>query len=213
MDMVVMSLTLADIACAAGGIPVRAPAGTVLFRPDDACKGFIAVRSGCIRVGLSSASGRELVLYRVRPGEICLQTFSCLSEGRAYAAEGVAEEALEAFLLAPQSFDNLLREDTRFLRLVMTSIAARFKDYEHVVETLAFTGLEARLAAALLRLAGSDKVAHITHEALAAEIGSAREAVSRQLGLFARNGIVSLARGQVEITNGRALSRLIQSRT
>ena len=87
---------------------------------------------------------------------------------------------MEAFLLAPQSFDNLLREDTRFLRLVMTSIAARFKDYEHVVETLAFTGLEARLAAALLRLAGSDNVGHITHEALAAEIGSAREAVSRQ---------------------------------
>jgi CRP/FNR family transcriptional regulator len=63
----------------------------------------------------------------------------------------------------------------------------------------------------LLRLAGPDNVAHVTHEALAAEIGSAREAVSRQLGLFARNGIVSLARGQVDLTRRGALSRLTQS--
>jgi CRP/FNR family transcriptional regulator len=199
---------LADLAQAAGGAAVRAAPGAVLFRPDDVCKGFIAVRRGVIRVGMSSASGREIVLYRVHPGEICLQTFACLAEGKTYAAEGVTEEPLEAFLLSPDAFDTLLRDSFEFRRLVLASIAVRFSDYESVVETLAFTGLEARLATALLRLADSANVVRITHEALAAEIGSAREAVSRQLGMLARDGLVSLARGQIQLMGRDRLSRL-----
>ncbi|WP_395645942.1 Crp/Fnr family transcriptional regulator [Terricaulis sp.] len=208
-----VGVTLADLAQEAGGVPMRVGAGGVLFRPDDVCKGFVAVRRGVIRVGMSSANGREIILYRVRPGEICLQTFSCLAQGKAYAAEGVAEEAIEAFLLAPETFDLLLRDNPVFRRLVLTSIAARFNDYEGVVETLAFTGLEARLAGALLRLADPANVVRMTHEALAAEIGSAREAVSRQLGGFARDGLVSLSRGQILLAARDRLSRLAQSPT
>lgn len=203
--------TLADIAAAAGAQPVRALAGAVLFRPDDACKGFLALRSGVIRVGLSSMAGREIVLYRVRPGEICLQTFSCLAESRVYAAEGVAEEAIEAHLLAPDAFNRLLSENAAFRAAVLTSIAERFSDYERVVETLAFTGLDTRLAGALLRMADAKAMVHATHEALASEIGSAREAVSRQLGLFARNGLVALTRGCVALKDCDALSRLAQT--
>ena len=86
---------------APGAIPIRAGAGDVLFRPGDPCRGFIALRTGAIRVGLTSASGREILLYRVRPGDICLQTFACLVQDRSYAAEGVAESELDALLLPP----------------------------------------------------------------------------------------------------------------
>lgn len=200
--------TLAEIARNAGAQRLHAPAGTVLFRPDDACKGFIALSSGAIRVGLASAGGREIVLYRVRPGEICLQTFSCLVENKTYAAEGVAEDAVEAYLLSPEAFDRLMQENAQFRAAVLRSVASRFSDYEHVVEALAFAGLEARLAEALLRLSAGGDAVHATHESLAAEIGSAREAVSRQLGLFARDGLVALARGRIALKNRDALSRL-----
>lgn len=66
--------------CAAGVAPMRVPAGTVLFRPQEPCRGFLALRSGSIKVSLTSASGREIVLYRVHPGEICLQTFAELQQ-------------------------------------------------------------------------------------------------------------------------------------
>jgi CRP/FNR family transcriptional regulator len=89
---------------AAGAAVLKAKAGDVLFRPDDECRGFIALRSGALRVGLTSPAGRELVLYRVKPGEICLQTFSCLAENRSYAAEGVAETGIDAVLLPPRGF-------------------------------------------------------------------------------------------------------------
>ena len=87
--------------CAQGSSPLRVPAGTVLFRPQEPCRGFLALHTGTIKVSLTSASGREIVLYRVHPGEICLQTFACLAQDQTYAAEGVAEEDVEG-VLAPR---------------------------------------------------------------------------------------------------------------
>ncbi len=202
---------LADLAAQAPGLKVLCAApGEVLFRPNDACRGFIALRAGAIRVTLGSASGREIVLYRVRPGEICLQTFSCLLRDLPYGAEGVAEEAVEALIIPPPAFDALMADNPHFRAAVLASVAGRFADFEHVVETLAFTGLEARVAEAVLRLAQDGLEARVTHEALAAEIGSAREAVSRQLGLFVRQGLVDLGRGRIVIKRRGALARLVQ---
>jgi len=193
---------------AAGAVAFKAAAGDVLFRPDEPCRGFIALRSGSIRVGLTGASGREVVLYRVRPGEVCLQTFSCLVEGWLYAAEGVVETNVEAVLIPPVAFERMMAEDAGFRSAVLGSVAARFGDFQQVVQTLAFTGLEARVAAVLLRLADDAGAVRATHEALAAEIGSAREAVSRQLGLMARDGLVALSRGRIDILRTSALKRL-----
>ncbi len=202
---------LSDIAGAVPGVrALHARAGDILFRANDACPGFIALRSGAIKVALTSAGGRELVLYRVHPGEICLQTFSCLVRKTVYAAEGVAEDDVEAYLISPAAFDRLMKDNSDFRAAVLASVAGRFADFEQVVEALAFSGLEQRVAAALLRLADAGGVVHATHEALAAEIGSAREAVGRQLGLFARQGLVALARGRVEINRRDALSRLAE---
>jgi len=193
---------------AAGAVIVRAKTGDVLFRPNDTCRGFIALRSGALRGGLTSAAGRELVLYRVKPGEICLQTFSCLVQGRCYTAEGVAESDLEAVLLQPSTFDRLMSEDEPFRAAVLASVASRFSDLEGMVEALAFTGLPARVAGALLANGDAGGVVRMTHEELAAEIGSAREAVSRQLGVFVRDGLVTLRRGYVTLADRPGLARV-----
>lgn len=195
---------------AAGAVAVKAPAGQVLFRPEDPCGGFFALRRGVIRVGLTSASGRELLLYRVRPGQICLQTFACLIEGRLYAAEGVVEQDVDAVLLPPPVFDRLIGDNAVFRAAVLGSVASRFGDLEGVVQALAFTGLPARLAGALVERA-IDDVVSITHEILAAEIGSAREAVSRQVAQMARDGLVVQGRGVIEILDRPALERLARS--
>lgn len=202
---------MAAIAAAApGAMPLKAPAGHVLFRPEDPCHGFVAVRRGAIRVGLTSVGGRELLLYRVRPGQICLQTFACLVEGRRYAAEGVVEADVDGVLLPPAAFDRLMAEDAAFRACVLGSVASRFGDLEGVVQALAFTGLPARLARALLERSVEGGVS-LTHEALATEIGSAREAVGRQLAQMARDGLVSLSRGRIALVDLAALERLSRS--
>lgn len=183
-------------------------AGTVLFRPEEACPGFLIIKSGSIRVSLTSANGREIVLYRVRPGDVCLQTFSCLIEGRDYSAEGVAETDLEADLIAPAAFQDLIAADGTFRDSVFRAVAHRFADFEQLVEDVALSGFEARLSRALLRLADGDGVVRATHDALAVETGSGRAVVSRQLGEFARQGLVSLSRGQVRLMDRQRLERV-----
>ena len=182
-----------------------APAGAVLFRADDECSHFIIVHSGVVRVSMTSQAGREIVLYRVEPGQICLQTFVCMTQGRRYSAEAVAETDCEISLIAPRDFDRLIQSDETFRSLVYTAVAERFSDYEHTVQALAFSGLGARLASALINLADQNGHVDATHEQLAVEIGSAREAVSRQLGVFAKQGLVALSRGRVTLLNKHLL--------
>lgn len=191
-------------------IPLSQPAGAVLFRAGDECAGFVVVKSGCIRVSLVSAGGREIVLYRVRPGEVCLQTFGCLVEGRRYQAEGTVEADLAGELIPAAEFNKRITSDGEFRQQLLGAVARRFADFEQVVETLAFAGLEQRVAQAILRLSEGRGEVHATHEQIAVEIGSAREAVSRQLAQMARNGLVATHRGAIELLDRNGLLRLAE---
>lgn len=199
-----------DIDKIEGAYPISLPAGAVVFRPNDDCPGFVVVKRGHIKVSLTSESGREIVLYRVGPGDVCLQTFSCLSRKTPYSAEGRVEDALTGVIVPPAQFDRLMAEVPVFRAEVFAAVARRFSEFQHIVETLAFTGLEARLAAVLLKLAGARNEVEATHEAIAVEIGSAREVVSRQLHHFAERGLVETGRGRVKILAREALARLAQ---
>jgi len=187
------------------------PRGTVLFRPEDACKGFVVVRSGTIKVSLTAENGREIVLYRVRPGEVCLQTFGCLVKGNAYSAEGVAESDIEIEIIPIGEFQRLIADDLPFRQKLFSAVAERFADLERLVEDVALSSIEERLARALLRLAGEGARVDATQEALATEIGSAREVVSRQLGLFARAGLVVSARGHIDLIDRAGIEALAHS--
>jgi CRP/FNR family transcriptional regulator, anaerobic regulatory protein len=172
----------------------------------------MVLHEGSLRVTLSAPNGREVVLYRVRPGDVCLQTFKCLIEGRRYSAEAIAETALVADILSPDEFHEAMARDDGFRRRVLAAVARRFADFEQLVEDVALTGFEARLARALMRLAGDDCSVHATHEQLATETGSGRAVVSRQLAVFAAAGYVELQRGVVTLTNLKALEDIAGAR-
>lgn len=184
-----------------------ARAGDVLFQPGSACPGFLVLDRGTIRVTLTAANGREVVLYRVTAGTVCLQTFTCLVEDRHYSAEGVVEEDVEGELIPAGDFRRRLAEDDAFRVLVFDGVAQRFTEYQRLVEEVALTGFDARLARVLMRLEAGGFVA-ATHAALAAETASGRAFVSRRLAEFARGGVVVQEKGGVRITDRAALERI-----
>ena len=191
-------------------LPLSCPAGTVLFRPGEDCPGFVRLARGTIRVTLTAPNGREVVLYRVEPGDVCLQTFACLTDGRSYSAEGVAETDVEGEVIPHAVFRQRMAEDAAFRDEVMAAVARRFADYEQLVEDVALTGFDARLARALLRLAREGDAIVTTHEALAAETASGRAFVSRRLAEFARLGLIQPGRGRVRILDRAALERIAE---
>ncbi|MDK9703365.1 MAG: Crp/Fnr family transcriptional regulator [Sulfuritalea sp.] len=177
------------------------PSGTVVFDEHQPCRGFPFVLDGAIRVVKLSAGGRELPLYRVRAGESCIITSSCLLGHADYNARGVSEGPTTLALLPRQLFDEMLAESA-FRDFVFSLFSERVAELMQLVEEVAFRKLDQRLAALLL---GKGRVVHATHQQLADELGSVREMVSRLLKGFAEQGLVRLGREQVEVLDAAGL--------
>ena len=182
--------------------------GTILFSPGQNCPGFVILNRGTIRVSLAAENGREVVLYRVQPGDVCLQTLSCLINGGAYKAEGIAETDLDGTLLPPELFHSRIAEFSGFRDEVFAAIAKRFGEFEQLVEDIALIGFDARLARALLRLKDDQDQVVATHEKLAVETASGRAFVSRRLAEFARQGHVAIHRGSIDLSDIPGLERI-----
>ncbi len=179
--------------------PVEIPAGRTLFSPGAACAGFAVVLAGSVRVGLNSESGRALVLYRVGPDEVCVQTTLCLMAGQDYSAEGVTETKVALVMIPAARFDDLMAASKVFRTFVFQRFGARLQDISRLLETVAFARVEARLAQVLLARADAAGLVVATHQALAEEVGTAREVVSRQLDTLAKAGLLRTARGEVTL--------------
>lgn len=185
-----------------------APKGKIIFQPGEACPGFVVLTSGSIKVTLTGASGRDVVLYRVRPGEVCLQTLSCLINDQPYGAEGMAETELAGQLVPASEFHRKFADDAAFRDMIMSSVATRFAEYQQLVEEVALTGFDARLAKVLLRMAGPSGMIATTHAALATETASGRAYVTRRLTEFAKKGWVAQKDDGIEIRDPRALEQV-----
>jgi CRP/FNR family transcriptional regulator len=182
------------------------PAGTVVFRPGDACTRWMVVLAGSIRVSRTDRAGRTLMLYRVGAGTTCILTTTGLIEGVAYDAEAVAETEVVALVMPGEAFLRLLAEEPRFRRFAFLSYARRIAALMALVGELAFDDVGARLARRLLLLAGPDGIVPATHESLAEELATAREVVSRRLQAFQRAGLVRLARGRIAVADPAGLA-------
>lgn len=187
---------------------VELPPGETLFRAGDACRHYVMVLSGSIRVHKVSESGREIVLYRVERGQTCVLTTSCLFAAAPYSAEGITETPVRAALLSRERFNQAVAGSAGFRRFVFAAFGERIEGLMELIDAIAFGRVDERLAARLLAFADTAAVISLTHQQLATELGTAREVVSRLLKEFERRGWVALMRGEIAIRDRVALKRL-----
>lgn len=183
----------------------RVRAGAVLFDAGQPCRGFPLVLEGSVRVAKGSESGREIVLYRVEPGQACILSGGCLLGHSDYSARGVAEEDVTMLLVPPELFQGLMIESEPFRRFVFGMYGERLAEVMELVDEVAFRRLDQRLAQLLVR---RGPVVEATHQKLADELGSVREIVSRLLRGFESRGWVALERERVSVRDPRALAAL-----
>ena len=177
---------------------VKLEKGRFVFHAGDTCDAFLILLSGSVRVQLTAASGREVTLYRIGPGGSCILTTSCLLSSDHYPAEAIAETELEAAAIPVAAFQEALERSAWFRRFVFDGFSMRLTSVIQKFEQLAFTSIDARLAAVLL--AHEHAAAEtITHQEIAVELGTAREVVSRHLKRFEQEGWIRLGRGKVQI--------------
>jgi CRP/FNR family transcriptional regulator len=183
------------------------PAGVRVFDEHGPCGSFPLVLTGAIKVFKHSPSGRQLVLYRVLPGELCVLTTSCLLGEASYAASGATEGETELLALGAPLFNNLLAHCGPFRTLVFSIFSERIVDLMRRVEEVAFQRLDRRLASLLVARAPEVRA---THQDLADELGSVREIVSRLLKSFEEQGFVGLGRERVEVKDVERLRRFAE---
>jgi CRP/FNR family transcriptional regulator len=184
---------------------LRVPAGGVLFDAGQPCRGFPLVLEGSVRVVMGSASGREILLYRVEPGQACILSGGCLLGHSDYSARGVAEEDVTLLSLPPDLFQALLIEHEPFRRFVFGMYGERLAEVMQLVEEVAFRKLDQRLAQLLVQ---RGPVLETTQQALADELGSVREIVSRLLRAFEMRRWIRLERERITLLDPRALAEL-----
>lgn len=189
------------------GVRVRLPAGATAFKSGADCPAYLWVASGVVRVQLHAESGREIVLYRVAPGESCVLTTSNLFTHETYAADGICETDVEAVALPAAVFRELLGRSEAFRDLILADFSHRVASILMMVDASASHAVPRRLARLLAERAVDGSLA-ATHYDLAVELGTAREVVRRILKDWERQGLVHLSRGRVDIADRSAFKRM-----
>ena len=176
----------------------------------EGCLGLVVVRSGCLRACLLSEEGREVTIFRVRAGESCVLSASCVISQITFETHLTAEEDTDLLVLPSGVFQRLTEENIYIRCFLFEMATARFSEVMWVMQQVLFLGIDQRLALLLLehvRAAGTP-VLRRTHEELARDLGSAREVVTRMLRRFAEEGLVELRRGTVTVRDLPGLERM-----
>ena len=181
---------------------------TVVFGPGKTPDHLLLLLEGTVRVQHLSKTGREMVLYRVRAGESCVMTSACMLAFENYTAQGIAETDAQAVAIPMKVFDQLVSQSTDFRHFVFTAYSTRIVELFEVIEDVAFQRIDVRLAEKLMELAQGEDAVHLTHQQLAAELGTAREVISRQLAEFQRRHWVKQSRGVISILDAAGLEQL-----
>lgn len=187
-------------------------AGTVLLEEGQPCERALLVTRGAIRVHKTSPSGRDITLYLVQPGEMCVLGISCLLRDTRYPARASVKTDTEALRIPASAFRRLFREEEPVQQFVLDMFSSRLSSVMRLVEEVAFRRMDERLADFLLKEAerarGTYHAVAMSHEQIADHLGTAREVISRLLSQFKDDGLVTLGRRSVRITDPAKLSVL-----
>lgn len=183
--------------------------GSQLAGSGSSCRFMSFVMAGCIKIYKLSPEGREITLFRVTQGDCCIMSAACILSGRPFPAMAVAEEAVTALVLPGTAFADLFGRSLPLRQFVMGMFADRFEAMALLVEEITFNRMDKRLAKFLVQQ--EQEKLETTHEAIAFELGTAREVVSRLLNDFQKRGYVRLSRRELAVEDAMALRKLAES--
>lgn len=175
------------------------------------CSGVILVRSGSLRLYMMSEEGKDITLYRLHKGDLCMLSASCVLEAVTFDVFVDAENDSECCVVSGPAFAAVSERNPDIRIFALETAVARFSDVMWVMQQILFMSMDKRLAIFLSdesARTGSDTIA-LTHGQIALYMGSAREVVSRMLKYFTGEGIVEVSRGGVKILDKKRLRRLI----
>ena len=173
------------------------------------CLGLIVVKTGQLRTYILSEEGREITIGRLFDYDISLLSASCVMPDMQLNVMIEAEKDTEFWSVPACLFKNLMDESLPISSYARSLLSSNFSELMWLMEQIMWKSFDKRLAAFLLeeaQLEGSDQL-KITHEKIAAHMGTAREVVTRMLRYFQSEGMVKLTRGAIELSDKEKLEK------
>ncbi len=190
-------------------VSVKYSKGTTIHDGNE-CLGMVLVQSGCLRVYIMSEEGKDITLYRLHPGEMCMLAASCVLQSITFDVFIDAEEDSECCVVNGCAFSRITDNNPDVKIFMLEMAVSRFSDVMWVMQQILFMSMDKRLAIFLYEESSrikSDTI-NLTHEQIARYIGSAREVVSRMLKYFSNEGIVESSRKGIKILSKSRLKEL-----
>ena len=180
---------------------VELPSGTQLLQPNSACIQFMLLLEGNVRVFQQTPNDREVTLYRIHGGELCVLSIQGLIQYKKFGAFAQCETAISALTFTREQFMQAMASYEPFREFILFNLTDRFNDVLALMEETVFESLDTRLICLLARLSRETKndTLQVTHRELARELGSSREVISRLLKALEKQGCIKLGRGVIQI--------------
>ena len=184
----------------------RIPAGKDVFVEGDQAEAIALLISGVVRVYKIGETGREITLYRFGNGESCILTANAILSRKSFPAIATVERDAEAIMIPADTFRDWVKRHDLWREFVFDLLSDRLSTVMAVVDEVVFQRMDRRVASLLLSKAKLQYPIQITHQEIAAELGSSREVISRILEDFSQRGIVESGRGTIEILDAEVLT-------
>ncbi len=178
---------------------VKIPAGRDVFVDGDRVDGIAFLLSGVVRVYKIGETGREITLYRFGLGQSCILTANAILSQKSFPAIATVEEEAEAVMIPADVFRMWVNKYDLWREFVFDLLSERLSTVMAVVDEVVFKRMDRRVASLLVKQARVQNPMRITHQEIAAELGSSREVISRILEDFSREGLVESGRGTIEV--------------
>lgn len=174
------------------------------------CTGLFLVKTGRLRIYMLSEDGKEITLYRLSPGEVCMLSASCVLSAITFDVYVDAEEPSECYHIHAPAFHDLSERIPAVKIFALETAVTRFSDVMWIMQQIMFMSMDRRLAIFLLdELSNSNTdTVTMTHEQIARHLGTAREVVSRVLKLMAAEGILEVARKGIRVIDKKKLQAI-----
>jgi CRP/FNR family transcriptional regulator, anaerobic regulatory protein len=174
---------------------------TLLFQEGMECKHLMLIVEGSVRVYKNSVDGREVTLYRVEPGQLCINNLNNLVDGTSYPVVARTDSKMRGLVITKRAFHEALENSNSFRTYVLRNLTERLTHMANLVSGFAFDRLDLRVGCWLMAQfeRNCSRAIEITHSELAHELGTTREMISRILKDFEHKRCIQLSRGRIHL--------------
>lgn len=185
------------------GVYKEVPAGESILDIGQYIKTTPLILNGLVKIVREDDIDGELLMYYLGPGETCAMSLTCCMRDERSEVRAIAEEDVEMLAIPVRYLDEWMSKYPAWKNFVMGTYRDRFEEMLQTIDNIAFRKMDERLDRYIhnkAKVSGKNEL-HITHQAIAEDLNTSREVVSRLLKQMERIGEIELGRNKILLLN------------